>query len=1061
MRLVRQTRLHFKEGNSDKIYEADLCESNGAYLVNFRYGRRGAPLTEGTKTANPVALAEAEKVFAKIVQEKTRKGYQELAAGETEAQAKPKTPIVFDDNARRAYIVERLREAIQNPKKKHKWELDRVIWRAGELKIREAAAPLILLVGTGNALRDYCAAWALGFCADTNDRYAINVLQNLVLNADEATARIAREAILKLSDENARRESQLESVKLLPESLQTLATNGAGADFETVLRAQIEKSAGGSHRILTQIYQINNEIVRPALLKLLNEIPLERNYFKPLRHIFKIAEYRRDAPVFGIIAKRFAVERAAYTSNSYSNEFYFWNQETRKTERVKKSVELSSDESRYAFSNQTRDYFVRRTWRALRRMAEINDQDFVKMAVGALLPFTDDDAREPQTASFYSYNKLANGRYDWNNPVINNVYYDHFANYLLFNHLLYENSPRYEYKINTGAFRCRQNYKPGDAAPNVREEAFPKLWQAQPIGLLHLLAESRCLPVHEFAVKALRDCTEFCRALDAEAVLMLLESRYEVTAKFGFELAKALYDARNPNVALIVAVAVCQNADARAAARNWIETSRELFARDGDVMIRLLTAGFADTREFAARLLQTTNYREADAQVLIARLLSELISFGENRRAEAKDLSDAIFKSFGKQLAKLNLDVVRDLLAHPLAAVQELGGNILLVHEIAAADLPGDIINQLMQSDFEVIRGIGIKLFGQLPEETLRERTDLIVALLAHELADVHFSTSPIVRRLSLQSSDFARNIIAQIISALLAPEEHENVHSRLLETLREIPNFADYVELETARLLIKTESAPAQELGGAVLTARAKDWHERVSTEEIIELTNHEIQSVRQSSQEIAWAAHNRFRIEANQFAASEVNLLVRALDAKWTDSQTFWFDFFRNNLTAEELTPAVLVAICDSVNEPVNKFGRDLLQTYFAAENAIEYMLKLSEHPSQNMQLFVTNYLESYASNSAERIRELQPYFVRVLSLVNRARTAKNRVLAFLEREALKDREAAQVVAEILARQSATIAIKDKAQTIETMLKIRRKFPEIQLPIVVREVEVRSNAI
>ncbi len=1060
MHLVRQTRLHFREANSDKVYEVDLCELNGAYLVNFRYGRRGASLTEGSKTANPVALAEAEKIFAKLVSEKTRKGYEVLAAGETEIAAKPKAPIVFDDEARRNYIVERLREAVTNPKKKHKWQLDRVIWRAGELKIREAAAPLIMLVGTGTALRDYCAAWALGFCAEAHDQYAIQVLRNLVSSSGEAVARIAHEAILKLANQPTRGALQLEAIKQLPESLQTLATNGASADFETAVRQHIEKRTRGSHQILTQIYQVDNEIVRAALLKLLNEIPLQRNYFKPLRHIFKIAEYRRDGEVFGIIARRFEVSKAAYTTSSYYKEFYFWNQETRKNERVKKSVELASDESRYAFSNLTREYFVRRTWRTLRRMAEINDADFVKMAVGALLPFTDQDAREPREAVFYDYYD-ANGNYNWQNPKITKVYYDRFADYSLFNHLLYENSLRYEFKSGAHAVRCRADYKPGDETSNVREEAFPKLWEAQPVGLLHLLAESRCLPVHEFAVKALRDCPEFTKKLDAEAVLMLLGSAYETTAKFGFELARTLYDSRNPNVALIIAVAICQNAEARRAARDWIAANRELFARNGDVLIRLLTAEFADVREFAARLLQTTNYAEAESQILIGRLLSELMNFGEDARAQAKDLSDAVFKSFGKQLAKLNLDVVRDLLAHRLAEVQEFGGNILLVHEIAAADLPGDIINRLMQSEFEIIRGIGIKLFGQLPEANLRERGDLIVALLAHELADVHFSTRPIIKRLSGQSADFAKSIIAQIIGALLEPEKHENVHSRLLETLRELPDFANYVELETARLLIKAESAPAQELGGLIVAARARDWRERISTEEIIELTNHEIAAVRTASQEIAWAAHNRFRLETNQFAASEINLLVRALDAKWMDSQEFWFDFFRNNLTQEELTPAILIAICDSVKEPVNKFGRDLLQTYFKSADAIEYMLKLSEHPSPNMQLFVTNYLENYASNSAERIRELQPYFVRVLSLVNRARTAKNRVLMFLEREALKDQAAAQTVAEILARQSATIAIKDKAQTIETMLKIRRKFPEIALPITVKEVEVRAHAV
>ena len=44
-----------KEGSSDKLYEVDLVDLERAdidarYLVNFRYGRRGTSLRDGTKT---------------------------------------------------------------------------------------------------------------------------------------------------------------------------------------------------------------------------------------------------------------------------------------------------------------------------------------------------------------------------------------------------------------------------------------------------------------------------------------------------------------------------------------------------------------------------------------------------------------------------------------------------------------------------------------------------------------------------------------------------------------------------------------------------------------------------------------------------------------------------------------------------------------------------------------------------------------------------------------------------------------------------------------------------
>jgi hypothetical protein len=75
-----------------------------------------------------------------------------------------------------------------------------------------------------------------------------------------------------------------------------------------------------------------------------------------------------------------------------------------------------------------------------------------------------------------------------------------------------------------------------------------------------------------------------------------------------------------------------------------------------------------------------------------------------------------------------------------------------------------------------------------------------------------------------------------------------------------------------------------------------------------------------------------------------------------------------------------------------------------------------------------------------------------------VNKARVAKDRVLTFLAQEAVKSEESAMIVAEILARQSATIAIGDKATTIEMMLAIHRNYPQIPLPLAVKRLEVRG---
>jgi bifunctional non-homologous end joining protein LigD len=77
METVKSISLFFKEGNSDKEYFVQIVKSDDKFSVEFQYGRVGNSLTEGTKTPTPVSEAEANKIFDKLVKEKTKKGYKE------------------------------------------------------------------------------------------------------------------------------------------------------------------------------------------------------------------------------------------------------------------------------------------------------------------------------------------------------------------------------------------------------------------------------------------------------------------------------------------------------------------------------------------------------------------------------------------------------------------------------------------------------------------------------------------------------------------------------------------------------------------------------------------------------------------------------------------------------------------------------------------------------------------------------------------------------------------------------------------------------------------------
>ncbi|GET39996.1 WGR domain-containing protein [Microseira wollei] len=469
MQLIKRTTLHYQEGTSDKVYEVDLCQTGeNRYVVNFCYGRRGANLKEGVKTTQAVPLAEAEKVFAKLVAEKTKKGYQDVSTPPLEETlAKPEKPAT-----RQEAILNRL--ANQSPSK---WPLERAIWRAGELKIPEATPLIIPLIGSGDALRDYCIAWALGWCGGEG---AVPALVRLRSNnkTPEFVSIIAFEALLKLADAQTKAGWQSEMIENLPPEL----TSAKSADeFSHTLRTYLNNGDYKRFALLDTIYQIDNENVRPALIDILKTAPLRPNYFLRFRHIFKMAEYRHDAEVFAILAYRFEKQGATYRSDSYAVRNFGslrkyeskYNNSTSRWETIESSQfrdYMQRPDARIAYSSHTRDYFLRRVWRTLKTLGELGDTEYVKMAVGVLLQYSDADAETIRQTTVYRWD-----RSNWNRISFTHNW-DAFGGDLTFNHILYENSPRYELKENSKAWRCRDSYKPGDAEPDVREEAFPQLW---------------------------------------------------------------------------------------------------------------------------------------------------------------------------------------------------------------------------------------------------------------------------------------------------------------------------------------------------------------------------------------------------------------------------------------------------------------------------------------------------------------------------------------------------------------------------------------------------------
>jgi bifunctional non-homologous end joining protein LigD len=74
---TQRVTLYYREGSSDKVYQAAIELQGEGFVVNFAYGRRGQTMNTGTKTQMPVSYDTAKIIYDKLIREKVAKGYTE------------------------------------------------------------------------------------------------------------------------------------------------------------------------------------------------------------------------------------------------------------------------------------------------------------------------------------------------------------------------------------------------------------------------------------------------------------------------------------------------------------------------------------------------------------------------------------------------------------------------------------------------------------------------------------------------------------------------------------------------------------------------------------------------------------------------------------------------------------------------------------------------------------------------------------------------------------------------------------------------------------------------
>jgi predicted DNA-binding WGR domain protein len=1050
MKLTEQILLWNNDGNSDKVYEVDLCEvGKDQYVVNFRYGRRGTTLKDGSKTPMPLNLVKAQEVFKKLVAEKTKGGYAQsshyiASEGENVAVNVSEKTSISKDLSKKEYILEYLKNAVSpapNQELLKKWSLARIVWRVGELGIQEAVPMLLPLLTKGDALQQYCVAWALGRC---NAVDAISLLEKLQQGkaTKDYVARVALTSLFALEKDSQKRKNLVETAFAnLPKSLKTTIETNSETEVGKILGAEL---SGIGFEVLNSLYLASDELpfLRNLVLTFSKSIPFKPKGFKTLRHLFKIAEFREDAEMFALLVYRFENTKQYFNFGRWSREYGIYHNDqwlAKPLEEIKKA------DSKLAYSGSTRQHFIKRFWRSLLVLGETDQESYVEISKNILLSYDDaKDKGEPKETVVSSghYNSTTR-KYEYTTRTTN---FDIYANKLTFNHILYQNSPRYELKIGNRAWRCKNNYKAGQPTPQEREEAFPTLWDKYPQALIELLQKSNAERVHEFAVKALKSRSDLKNLINLDLLVKILSKTYPITVKFGLDLVKDFYDAKNPNIDLLKILVQHPILEARQLAKEWIEAQEGYFIQNSFLAVSLIVNPYTDVAEWTRKLLSTNKLEVQKAEILVEKCIKELLAFNtENPLAETTTqiASETLANYFLAILKEISLSIALDLLKSHISNAQLLGAVILLNHKTPAEQLPAGIMASLIDSPTPQVRQIGVRLFGKLPEKTLLENYSVLSTFCISQYAEMRQAIQPTIAMLAAKHQDFGQRLLDELLPFMQNKEPYVGLHQDLFTLFENsLGAFLPNIPQETAIQMLHSGREITQKLGFTLIEKYINP--ENLSMRQIVRFASHETLAVRRHS----WVIYDQ-NISRIKYEAEEA---LRILDAKWDDSRAFAFDYFRKNFTETDWNAQFLISIADSTRPDVQAFGRELLTKFFKQEDGAAYLLQLSQHPATNVQIFATNYLEQFAKGNQERIESLKSYFITLLSQVNKAGVAKIRVFNFLRKEAFENEKIAEMLSEIVTRQSVTMAVADKATCIGIMRDLRKKYPSLQMPLTLK---------
>jgi hypothetical protein len=636
----------------------------------------------------------------------------------------------------------------------------RLVWRLGERRVAQAVPRLVELLNSGDAMLDYCLAWAIGRCGDAGARPALEPLMQS--GRTEAVRRMATLASLELADAGTRADWAGQLIADWPFALRDA---WAGRDAEQILKAARELATWQRFSVADWLESLDlvaqsQPVARQALIALLAELPLAAGQFRAVRRLYKAAEFRGDGEIWALLQRRFESVEANFR-RSFQDQRVELNGKW-----VRVEDELTRADSRLAYSNRTRDYLLRRGWRSLRRLAAFGSPEFAPLAFAALRHAHTDAVDGTLFDGLLSHSddepfaKLWNTRPD-----------------LLLRLALGSRAGWVQ------AFAVRALADAPDYCARIEDG----LWQS--------LINSPFQTTAEFAYAQVagRIQSETDPVRREAWLVLLLGSRHPGIAQAGLALLEQDPAAHAASAGLVVGVLTARSAEVR---------------RHGRLLCQVAATQPCVPARIVALLL--------DWLALADQTTEALDSILEN-------LAWVIVNPLRAEAIRADYPTLLALTQHLAVAVRCAAVDWLIIHEHPRQDLPPGLFRELLESDDARLLGAGLRLLGSLPEFLLAAQGELVGLFCVSEHALARQEAFRIVDTLLAHDASFGHALVPNLLSALYRREIGEGLHADLWRALTgPLARASHALPGHTVVRLSQARSKAAQNFGAWLLEARA-----------------------------------------------------------------------------------------------------------------------------------------------------------------------------------------------------------------------------------------------